>query len=87
MPGPGRSGDLTLEWDHANHDAVVEQIQRLLDQGTSLYRISPDRRGRTKLVPLRGVSDIMERRLVLKAIDLDRIMVANMSRFLGDLPK
>ena len=79
--------DLTIEWDEAGHEVLVSQIQRLLDQGIGFYRISQDRRGRTRLLKLHGVGEIEQRRHVLKAADLDRIVAENLHRFLGNLPK
>jgi hypothetical protein len=35
-----RDGDLTITWDEAHHDAMIAQIQALMDRGVAFYNLS-----------------------------------------------
>jgi hypothetical protein len=69
-----RNGDLTIEWDAANHEAVIGHIQALIDQGITFHRI--ETKGTGKMIPRRvagrpigSIADITDRRLLIKDAD------------------
>jgi hypothetical protein len=34
------AGDLTIEWDAANHEVMIGQIQALIDRGVAFYNLA-----------------------------------------------
>jgi hypothetical protein len=57
-----RNGDLTIEWDEANHEAVIGQIQALIDRGVAFYKLSETGKIRRKIgQPIGSTDDITDR--------------------------
>jgi hypothetical protein len=63
-----RNDDLTITWDEGNHDAMIAQIQALMDRGVAFYKLSESGNMRKKTVarPISGTGDITERKLLSK---------------------
>jgi hypothetical protein len=72
MPG---NGDLTITWDAANHNAMMGHIEALIAKGVVFHRLSEEGRGHRKVVlrPIRGTTDIAERKILLKAAEVAKI--------------
>jgi hypothetical protein len=67
--------DLTITWDETVHDTMISHIEALIAKGIGFYRLGQERRHRKRVVlhPISGTSDIMERKLVIRASEIARI--------------
>lgn len=74
-------GDLTLEWDEGNNEAMTAQIQALMDKGVTFFKIEDRGALRKKLVgvPLDTPADATDRKLLIKDPDIGKIVDAGLA--------
>jgi len=60
-------GDLTIEWNEAEHDKVIAGIQTLMEKGVSFHRLEEQGKLRKKTVaiPIAGVAEIGDNKKLL----------------------
>lgn len=81
-------GDLTIEWDEGNNEAMTAQIQALMDKGVSFFKVEDQGKIRKKLVavPVTSAAEAPDRKLLIKDADIAKIVesgLADISRFSG----
>jgi hypothetical protein len=81
-------GDLTIEWDEGNNDAMTSQIQYLMDKGVTFFKIEDQGKVRKKLVgiPIGSAAEATDRKVLIKDADIAKIVdsgLADISRIAG----
>jgi hypothetical protein len=75
---PFGKGDLTIEWDAASHDAVIGQIQALIERGVAFHRIETKGTGkiRRKMVgqPIGSTTEISDRRVLITDAEIEKLI-------------
>ncbi len=80
-------GDLTIEWDEANHAAVIEEITALQTKGITFHKIDTETTGKlrkkteTIAVPLAmGNLPSAKGKLLIKDPDIAKIIESGLAR-------
>jgi len=81
-------GDLTIEWDEGNNEAMTAQIQVLMDKGVTFFKVEDQGKIRKKLVgtPIASATEATDRKLMIKDADIQKIVdsgLADVARFQG----
>jgi hypothetical protein len=71
-----RNGDLTITWDEGNHDAMIAQIQALMDRGVAFYKLTETGKIRRKVVasPIVSTDDITDRRILITDAEIEKLL-------------
>lgn len=73
-------GDPSIEWDAANHEAMIGQIQALMDRGVTFHRIETKETGRIRKrvagQPIGSTDDITDRQLLIADAEIEKLFPA-----------
>jgi hypothetical protein len=74
-------GDLTIAWDESKHDAMVAQIQILMDKGVTFHKLEEQGkiRRKTVAVPISNPAEATGRKLLIKDPDIAKIVDAGLA--------
>jgi hypothetical protein len=75
MPFPmPRKGDLTIEWDEANHATMIGQIQALIDRRVTIHRIETKKAGKVVAQPIGSTTEISHRRVLITDAEIAKLV-------------
>lgn len=66
-----KTGDLTLSWDNSDNDKMLKMIEEKMKQGFTFYAINKNIFGFEKEIPVKDISDIKSKKVILKDKDLE----------------
>ena len=80
-------GDLKIEWEESNHDAVAAMIQAKMDAGVSFYILDPRSKAKKPpLVQIENISQATGRNVYIRDPDIAKLVeagLANIASFAG----